>query len=90
MGVTLYVFRSWEVGDVDPPAGAFLGSPSSCSALTVAEQLLIRRYRSGMSISAFARRARVSRFWVQQVENGEANPKRLVDFWSNGGSEAGA
>ncbi len=73
--VSLYQYRAWEGNRGDVP-GVVLGG------LHDYEVCYLLRVRSGKTITALAKELKVSRFWLGQMELGQAPDDRLTEYWS--------
>ena len=76
LGVSRYKYRRWESGKVTDgmptPALRFLQAHEIC---------YLRRRRAGITVYQMAEMIGMSRWWVIQMEHGEAPAKRLIRFW---------
>lgn len=72
--VSLYLYRRWEDDKSDPPR-------TSVGRLEKFEVCLLKRRRSGLRVSDLAEKIGVSRWWLTQMERGEAPDDILVSWW---------
>lgn len=79
LGVSRYRYRKWESDEYTDP-----GPPrANIGALKPFESCLIRRRRAGVSLAELAEAVGVTRWWLCQMEGGDAPADRLVAFWSD-------
>ena len=76
MKVSLYVYRRWETDSVEDAPSVNIGR------LTDYEQCYLMRKRSGNSLQETANKLQVCRWWLCQMERGEAPIDRLIKFWA--------
>lgn len=81
LGFTRRIYQKIEYGEFEFHGMGPIPRPSG-NSLTEAEFCMIARRRSGWSQFELADRMDISRIWVCKIENGQGNPKRLVDFWA--------
>ena len=76
LGVSLYRYRLWEAGEglADAPLLAL-------GRLRDFEACVIRRRRAGVDAKELAQELNVSRWWLTQMEYGQAPADRLVSYW---------
>lgn len=76
-GVPVKIYRSWERSR--PPRGrAWAVEPDRPTAQ---ERCLVLRRRAGLTQAQVARHLGCSRWWVNQMENGNAPVRALAEFW---------
>lgn len=69
----------WERGEDTSTVEAPLG----VEQLLDHEKCMLLRRRSGITQGELAKTIGVSRWWLNQMESGKADPARLVTFWEN-------
>jgi len=75
-GVSLHRYRLWEA-DKDPAA------PKQREArLEPFESCFLRRRRAGVSLRELAEELDLSRWWLCQMEQGKADSRRLIEYWT--------
>jgi len=75
-GLSEWQYRQCEDDNsnrLDPPALGRLQENEAC---------VILRRRAGMRRTELATKLGVSGWWLTQMERGQANPDRLIAFWS--------
>jgi len=75
-GVSLYVYRRWEADTVADAPKVGVGR------LDEYEQYFLLRKRSGRTLAETAEELDVCRWWLCQMESGEAPIDRLRDYWA--------
>tara|TARA_R110000782_G_C14819205_1_gene413780 strand:- start:6875 stop:7231 length:357 start_codon:yes stop_codon:yes gene_type:complete len=73
-GVSRVTYNRWENGLAPGPTEAL-------TSLFPYERCLINRRRSGSSQGALSNRLKISRNWLNQMENGNIDCKPLIDYW---------
>ena len=74
--VSLYQYRRWEE---DKQSGA---PDVAVGRLAPNEQCYVKRIVKGVSLADQAKKMKISRWWLRQMERGTANPERLIAYWS--------
>jgi len=74
-GITTFRYREWEL-DLDPKAPTV-----KPGRLTDLEVCYLRRRRAKHTLPQLADLMGISRFWLNQMERGSANPERLIAYW---------
>ena len=77
-GVGLYTYRLWEA---DEEAETTTFDPPGIGHVTEAEEFVILRRRSGLTVAQICEKIGVSRWWLRQMETGVAPLDRLRQFW---------
>ena len=77
-GVGLYTYRLWE-DDQEAETTSF--EPPALGRITEAEEYVIRRRRSGLTVAQVCEKMGVSRWWLRQMETGSAPIDRLRSYW---------
>jgi len=73
--VSLYTYRRWEADELDAVPKVSVGR------LSEAEQCFLLRKRKGMSLADAAKEIDICRWWLCQMESGEAPIDRLLAYW---------
>lgn len=73
-GVSRVTYNRWENDLANGPTEAL-------TSIFAFERCLINRKRSGMTQADLAKDLKISRHWLNLMENGNINCKPLVDFW---------
>lgn len=78
--VSLKTYREMEGGNavVEPAVLRQYGTQRP----DVHEVCALLRIRRGLKQVELAGKVKVCRYWLMRMERGEANPRRLVDYWS--------
>lgn len=78
-GVKLAVYRGWE-NDLD--AEGLKAAPKvTLGKLAPHERFFLARRRNGMSLQELAKRMKLCRWWVRQMECGDAPCEKLAAYW---------
>lgn len=81
--VSLYRYRRWEEGaELDGIPRPRIGQVHEH------ERCMLARLRAGISVAELAKAAGVSRWWLIQMEKGEAPVDRLLAAWSRRDAQA--
>ena len=72
---TLYTYRRWE-NDTEKSPNKNVGRLSDF------EQCYVMRRRKEWSLEQMVKKVGVCRWWLCQMEKGEAPVERLVEFWN--------
>ncbi len=75
--VSLYTYRRWE-GDTDGTSAP----TTKVGKLAMFEQCFLLRKREGMTLIEAAEVIGVCRWWLCQMESGEAPIDRLREYWA--------
>lgn len=75
-GVSLLRYRRWEKDEIEGAPKVPLGK------LKPGEIAFVLRRRKGLSLRAAADEMGVCPWWLRQMETGQVNQKRLLDFWN--------
>ena len=73
--VSLYVYRRWEADITDDIPTVAIGK------LSEQEQCFLLRKRKGQTLAATAKELDICRWWLCQMESGEAPIDRLRAYW---------
>ncbi len=76
VNVSRATWSKWERDLVEPPFGTMMGLAPSPHELT-----MIQRRRKGMTQKDIAEEVGCSRYWVSQMETGQADSKVLEGYW---------
>lgn len=74
--VSLYTYRKWEKDEEKPEV-----SLPNLRSLELFEKCLIKRRRSGYDAIEIAAEMGICKWWMTQMEQGEANVTRLAEYW---------
>lgn len=75
--VPVNIYRGWEHDDVVGPS-----SPSvPLGKLRTYEECWVLRQRSGKTLQVLCEEIGISRWWLTQMESGDAPVKRLKNYW---------
>ncbi len=74
--VSRATWSKWERDIVEPPFGTVMSEPP-----TAQELAMLQRRRKGMTQKDIAEEVGCSRYWVSQMETGQADSKVLEGYW---------
>ena len=75
-GVGLPTYRKWEKDEAEPEAKA-----PALGKLTMTDQFIVLRRRSGMTMKAIADDVGCCPWWLRQMELGDAPNQKLQEYW---------
>ena len=77
--VTRNCWGRWERGTNVPGVSA----PIEFKDVAEHEKCMLLRRREGITQGDLAKTIGVSRWWLNQMESGKADPARLITYWEN-------